>query len=79
MDQQAVIADIESRARDAHLSIRRVCVHAGVHPTTFSRWKKTQRNPEPIGANMRLVEKLYEALAQLSQPKAKRAGRKIAS
>lgn len=78
MDQQAVIADIESRAHGARLSIRRVCMHAGVHPTTFSRWKKTERNPEPIGANMRLVEKLYDALNDLSRSKTKRNARQVA-
>ena len=79
MDQQAVIADIERRARDANLSIRRICMHARVHPTTFSRWKRTLGNPEPIGANMRLIEKLYEALRDLSRQKPKRDSHRVAS
>jgi transposase-like protein len=78
MDQQAVIADIERRARDAHLSIRRICMHAGVHPTTFSRWKRTLGNPEPIGANMRLIEKLYDALRDLSPAKPSALSRQVA-
>ena len=68
MEQQSVIADIEAKARGAGLSMRRVCVHAGVHPTTFSRWKRSARNPDPIGANLKTIEELYRALEELTAP-----------
>lgn len=68
MDQEAVIADIENRAREAAVSIRRVCIEAGVHPTTFSRWKKSERNPDPQGANLKLVGQLYDAIERLKKP-----------
>lgn len=78
MDQEAVIADIEGRAWQAGVSIRRVCTLAGVHPTTFSRWKKSERNPNPIGANLKTIKQLYAALDSLSQGK-QRSTRKAAS
>lgn len=76
MDQEAVIADIESRAWQAGVSIRRVCTLAGVHPTTFSRWKKSERNPDPIGANLKTIQQLYAALDSLTQSTPKRRARK---
>lgn len=75
MDQESVIADIEHRARQAAVTIRQVCIEAGVHPTTFSRWKKSERNPDPQGANLKLVGQLYEALDRLAHPR-RRAPRK---
>jgi hypothetical protein len=39
-----------------------LCRAAGVHPTTFSRWKASERNPEPIGATMRSITALNDAL-----------------
>lgn len=75
MDQEAVIADIESKAWEAGVSIRRVCTLAGVHPTTFSRWKKSERNPDPIGANLRTIQQLYAALDELRQAAPKRRAR----
>lgn len=76
MDQDAVIADIEHRARMAAVSIRQVCIQAGVHPTTFSRWKRSERNPHPQGANLKLVGQLYEALDRISNPPRRRSRRK---
>lgn len=78
MDQEAVIADIENKAWQAGVSIRRVCALAGVHPTTFSRWKKSERNPDPIGANLKTIQQLYSALDSLTTPK-RRASRKAVS
>jgi hypothetical protein len=75
MDQEAVIADIESKAWEAGVSIRRVCTLAGVHPTTFSRWKKSERNPDPIGANLKTIRQLYAALDELRQAAPKRRAR----
>jgi hypothetical protein len=62
MDQEAVIADIERRARMAGVSISELCRQAGVHPTTFSRWKKSPRNPEPLGATFKTIKKLDNQL-----------------
>lgn len=66
MDQQAIIADIEARAEAAGLPIAEVCRRANVHPTTFSRWKRSARNPSPIGATLGTLAKLEAALAQAS-------------
>lgn len=63
MDQQKIIADIEERAQRANLSISELCRQADLHPTTFSRWKKSERNPEPIGATLASLSKLEEVLA----------------
>jgi transcriptional regulator with XRE-family HTH domain len=62
MDQQQIIADIESRAKQARLTIAELCGHAGLHPTTFSRWKKSDRNPNPIGATLASLGKLNDVL-----------------
>jgi len=80
MDQDKVIADIEERARLAAVSIRQLCIEAGVHPTTFSRWKKSERNPHPQGANLKLVGQLYDALDKLEQAhRSRRQRRKVAA
>lgn len=68
MDQETVIADMEARAEAVGTSIRQVCVKAGVHPTTFSRWKHSKKNPEPIGASLQSLIKLDAALRQLEAP-----------
>jgi transcriptional regulator with XRE-family HTH domain len=62
MDQESVISDIERRAQRAGLSIRLLCERADVHPTTFSRWKRTERNPDPMGASLLAIGRLYDAL-----------------
>jgi len=62
MNQESVIADIEHRAWSLGISIRALCQRAGVHPTTFSRWKRSERNPEPLGATLHSIGKLYAAL-----------------
>lgn len=66
MNQEAIIADIENRARAAGASMATICKRAGVHPTTFSRWKRSPRNPEPIGANLASIEKIYAVLKELA-------------
>ena len=53
MDQQQIIAQIEERVKALGLSIGKICSEAGVHPTTFSRWKASPKNPEPVSANLR--------------------------
>jgi transposase-like protein len=62
MDQQDIIAGIEERAAKLQLSISEVCQEAGVHPTTFSRWKKSEKNPQPIGATLRSLSAITEVL-----------------
>lgn len=77
MDQQAVIADFERRVRAAGVSVSAVCARANVHPTTFSRWKKTARNPEPIGATFKSIEKLEEALRDITAARRQQARRAV--
>lgn len=77
MNQESVIADIEWRARKAGVSIREVCSRAGVHNTTFSRWKKSERNPDPMGASLLAIGRLYSALEIIEREQG-RAMRKAA-
>lgn len=72
MDQESVISDIEAKARRAGVSMNALCERAGVHPTTFSRWKRSERNPEPIGANLHSIGRLYDALAAIVAEQAPR-------
>lgn len=67
MNQQDIIAEIESRAARLKLPISEVCETAGVHPTTFSRWKKSEKNPDPIGATLKTIEALTAALDRLEK------------
>jgi hypothetical protein len=62
MDQQDIISEIEDRAAKLHLSIGELCRQANVHPTTFSRWKKSEKNPDPIGATIKSLSKMIEVL-----------------
>jgi transposase-like protein len=62
MDQQDIIATIEERAAKLGLPIGDLCREAGVHPTTFSRWKKSERNPQPIGATLKSLSALTDEL-----------------
>lgn len=78
MDQESVIADIELRAHRAGVSMNRVCQRAGINPTTFSRWKKSVRNPEPIGATLRSIRKLHDALSALEAEASRRRARRAA-
>lgn len=70
MDQQQTIADYERRAKDAKLTIAELCKAAKLHPTTFSRWKRSERNPKPVGmtfASMSAIEAVlreHEASAE---------------
>lgn len=65
MNQESVIADIESRARRAGVSIRALCLRAQVHPVTFSKWKRSARNPDPMSATLNSIGRLYDALQQI--------------
>lgn len=73
MDQQDIIATIEERAAKLKLSINDLCVQAKVHPTTFSRWKKSEKNPQPIGATIKSLSALTDALDRLEGHQTQRA------
>lgn len=63
MDQQQTIASVEARAKAAGLPIAELCRRAGVHPTTFSRWKLSEKNPEPVGITFSTLAKIEAVLA----------------
>lgn len=62
MDQQTIISQFEDRAKALGLAMTEVCRRASLHPTTFSRWKVSDRNPEPIGANLASLSKINAVL-----------------
>ena len=68
MNQQDMIADLEARAKALGLPMYDVCERAGVHHTTFSRWKLTERNPVPNNALLKNLGAIGDALtaAELS-------------
>lgn len=64
MDQQQIVADYEARAKAAGLTIGALCREAGLAASTFSRWKRTDKNPDPIGmtlASMTAIERVLTA------------------
>lgn len=63
MDQQEIIARLEARAKSVGLPMSEACKRAGIHPTTFSRWKLSDRNPAPKGATIMSVSKLEDVIA----------------
>lgn len=65
MDQQDIIATIEDRAAKLKVPMSEVCSQAKVHPTTFSRWKKSDRNPQPIGATIKSLSAITDVLDRL--------------
>ncbi len=62
MDQQTIVAELEARAKAIGLPISEVCRRANIHPTTFSRWKESDLNPEPVGATIKSLSALDEVL-----------------
>lgn len=70
MDQQEIIASIEARAEALGLPMSKVCELADIHPTTFSRWKQSEKNPEPIGATIKSLNALTSALDELERKQA---------
>lgn len=70
MDQQDIIAELEERAAKLQLSINELCQNAGVHPTTFSRWKKSEKNPQPIGATLKSLSAITQELDRTEALKA---------
>lgn len=73
MDQQTIIADLEARAKALSVPISRICFDAGVHPTTFSRWKLSARNSDPIGASLKSLTAIDTALRSLEATPSARA------
>lgn len=63
MDQQAILAALEARAKVLGLPIAEACRRAGIHPTTFSRWKLSEKNPDPKGATINSVGRLEKVIA----------------
>lgn len=64
MDQQQIIADIEARVKKAGLTMGDACVKANLHPTTFSRWKRSEKNPQPVNANLASLSRLQAVVAE---------------
>lgn len=62
MDQQTIVAELEERAKVLGLPMSEVCKLASVHPTTFSRWKASDKNSDPIGASLRSLSAIDEVL-----------------
>ena len=75
MNQQEIIASLEARARNVRLPMAEACKRAGIHPTTFSRWKLSDKNSTPKGATITSVERLDQVIAQaeLAAAKAEKA------
>ena len=65
MDQQTIIAAMEARAKALGLSMLYVCEQAGVHQTTFSRWKQSEQNPVPMDAKLGNIAKIIDVLGRL--------------
>ncbi|MDO8800079.1 hypothetical protein [Phenylobacterium sp.] len=63
MDQQEIINRLEARAKLVGLPMSEACKRAGIHPTTFSRWKQSEKNPAPKGATISSVSKLETVIA----------------
>lgn len=72
MDQQTIIAELEARASALGLPISEVCKRASLHPTTFSRWKLSDKNPDPIGATIKSLTALDEVLKEEEAAAARR-------
>lgn len=70
MDQQQIIADLEARARAAGLTIAEACARAKLHPTTFSRWKASEKNPSPVNANLGSINRLRDVVEEAEQARA---------
>lgn len=68
MDQQQIIEALEARAKALNVPMGTICTAAGVHPTTFSRWKKSDRNPDPIGASLKSLSLIDAELRRREAP-----------
>jgi transposase-like protein len=72
MDQQTIVQDIARRAKASRISIAELCRRAGIHQDTFHNWKKTERNPNPPGANLHSIGALFRELDKIDAEDAKR-------
>lgn len=70
MDQQDIIAGYEARASALGIPINELCRQAELHPTTFSRWKRSERNPRPVGMTLSSMAALDAALKKLESARA---------
>lgn len=76
MDQQTTVREIERRAKAARIPIAQLCRRAGIHPTTFFKWRKGPKNPDPVGANFHSIEALYRELDKIeAEDRQRLAGR----
>lgn len=64
MDQQQILNELAIRAKSVGLSMSEVCKEAGIHPTTFSRWRQSDKNPEPKGAPIPSVARIEAVIRQ---------------
>lgn len=79
MEQQQIIGQYEARAAALGLSIAELCKAAGVHPTTFSRWKASARNPQPVGMTFSKMSAIERALAERESGPGNRSPRRVAA
>lgn len=70
MEQQAIIQSFVERAKALNVPITTVCERAGVHPTTFHRWKQSERNTKPVGMTFASMAAIQNALDSMEQGKA---------
>lgn len=60
MDKKTILEALEKRIFDARISVRQVCIKAGVSPMTITRWRE---NPDQMTAPT--LGKLETALTEL--------------
>lgn len=67
MEQSQIIEEWEAKAKALKLSIAAVCREAGVHVTTFSRWK---HDPDRFSMSFSSMNKMNRAFESLSKAEA---------
>jgi transcriptional regulator with XRE-family HTH domain len=65
MDQQIIIAQFEARAKKLGITREQMCSKADIHPTSFSRWKMSDANPNPMSATLFSLNKIEDVLSNL--------------
>ncbi|MEH6788968.1 hypothetical protein [Parasphingorhabdus sp.] len=76
MNQQAIVKDIMERAHAARIPIAKLCRMVGIDSATFWNWRKTPRNPNPCGANLHSIERIYQALDEIDHQDTKRLAKR---
>ena len=56
-------SEIEAEAKSAGLSITALCEKAGVHPSTFHKWKSEQHHPK-----INVVQRFLNAIKSVRTP-----------